>query len=179
VVSLYDFGRHRVIADIGGGTGATLARILEAFPGLRGILFDQPHVVAGAGPVLEASVAADRIEVVAGDFFASVPAGADVYLMRRILHDWMDDEATEILRSLRRSMTADDRLLVIEGVVDDRNDDPLTTFLDLMMLVSAGGKERTQAEWAALLARGGFRLERVTRATATSFVIEALPAGDR
>jgi hypothetical protein len=175
LVSVYDFGRHRVIADIGGGTGAILANILGSLPEVRGILFDQPHVVAGAAPVLEASHVADRVEVAAGDFFESVPAHADLYLMRRILHDWLDDDATEILRCIRRSMAADDRLLVIDGVVGPRNDEPPTKFLDLMMLVSAGGKERTEPEWVALLARGGFRFVRATRATANSHVIEALP----
>ena len=125
--------------------------------------------------MLAATDVADRVEVAAGSFFESVPAGADLYLMRRILHDWMDGEATKILRCVRRSMRTDDRLLVIDGVVGPPNDDPLTKFLDLMMLVSAGGKERTQAEWAALLARGGLRLKRAMRATANSYVIEALP----
>ena len=175
LLSTYDLGRHRVIADIGGGTGALLATVLEALPQVEGILFDQPHVVAGAAPVLEALEVADRVDVVAGDFFESVPAGADLYLMRRILHDWLDDDAIEILRCIRRSVEADGRLLVIEGIVGPPNDDPTTKFLDLMMLVSAGGKERTEAEWVALLARGGFRFDRATRATANSHVIEAIP----
>lgn len=79
-ISVYDFGRHRVIADIGGGTGANLASILAVVPQARGILFDQPHVVAGAGSVLAATDVADRVEVAAGSFFESVPAGADLYL---------------------------------------------------------------------------------------------------
>jgi O-methyltransferase len=120
LVSTYDFGRHRVIADIGGGTGALLANILQTLPRARGILFDQPHVVAGAGVVLEAFEVADRVNVAAGDFFASVPAGADLYLMRRIIHDWLDDDASEILRCIRRSMASDDRLLIIDGVVGPR-----------------------------------------------------------
>jgi O-methyltransferase domain len=176
LLAAYDFARHRVIADLGGGTGANLASILASVPGVRGILFDQPHVVAGADPVLRAAGVAERVEVAAGDFFQSVPTAADLYLMRRILHDWRDEEAAQILRCVRRSMSEDDRLLIVEGVVGPPNDEPLTKFLDLMMLVSAGGRERTEAEWAALLRHSGFRLQRATRATAQSYAIEALPA---
>ena len=175
VLAAYDFGRHRVIADIGGGTGAMLTSILRKFPDARGILFDQPQVASGAQAVLAEAGVADRVVIAGGSFFESVPAGADVYVLRRILHDWMDDEAGAILRSVRRSMSADARLLVVDAVVGPPNEDPLVKFLDLMMLVSAGGRERTEAEWQALLAASGFRFESATRATANSHVIEATP----
>ena len=175
LLAAYDFGRHRVIADIGGGTGAALASILRAFPQTRGLLFDQPQVVANAGAVLDAAGVAERVEVTSGSFFESVPTGADAYMLRRVLHDWMDAEATEILRCVRRSMSTDDLVLVVDAVVGPPNDDPLVKFLDLMMLVSEGGRERSEPEWRALLAAAGFGLVGTTRATPNLHVIEAAP----
>lgn len=175
-VRAYDFGQHRVIADIGGGTGALLAAILEAHPELRGIVFDQPQVVANVAPVLEDARVADRVEIVGGNFFDKVPDGADAYILRRILHDWVDDKCVEILRCIRSAMTNEATLLVIEGVVGRPNEDPVIKFLDLMMLVSAGGRERTETEWRALLSESGFRLEQVLPATANSHLLAALPA---
>ncbi|MGD9796492.1 MAG: methyltransferase [Acidimicrobiia bacterium] len=177
LLDAHDFGRYGVIADIGGGTGALLAALLRAVPSARGILFDQPQVVAGAGPELAAAGVADRVYVVAGSFFESVPAGADAYVLRRILHDWTDDRAVEILRCIRRSIGADARLLVVDAVVGGPNEDPQAKFLDLGMLVSAGGRERTDEEWAALLGAGGFARVATTPATGTSHVIEAVPDG--
>lgn len=175
-VRAYDFGQHRVIADIGGGTGALLAEILQAHPDSRGILFDQPQVVANAAPVLEDARIADRVEVAGGNFFDIVPDGADVYILRRILHDWVDDRCTDILRCIRSAMTNEATLVVIEGVVGRPNEDPVIKFLDLMMLVSAGGRERTDTEWRALLSQSGFRLQQVVPATANSHLLVALPA---
>jgi hypothetical protein len=118
----------------------------------------------------------DRVEVGAGSFFDGVPANADAYLLRRILHDWPDRECIEILRRIREVIPTDGRLLVIDAIVGPPNEDPLVKFLDLMMLVSAGGKERTADEWSDLLTAGGFRLERTTPASANSHVLEATPA---
>jgi hypothetical protein len=182
VLEAHDFGRYAVVADIGGGTGAVLAAVLAAHPGVRGILFDQPHVVANAEGVQRA--VADRVTVVPGDFFDGVPAGADAYLLVRILHDWEDDDALRILRNVRAAMTPDARLVVVDSVLGPPNEDPLATFLDLMMLVSAGGRERTEQEWTALLAEAGLELVGVRRATRTRHVIEARcsdapPAGSR
>jgi hypothetical protein len=175
LLAAYDFGRHRVIADIGGGTGALLGALLRELPGVRGILFDQPGVVANAAPVLVGARVEARVEVLAGSFFESVPSGADVYLLRRILHDWTDPDALKILRVVHREMGPGARLVVVDAVVGLPNEDPLTTFLDLGMLVVEGGRERTEAEWAALLADGGFRIVSMQQATATSHVIEAVP----
>jgi len=174
-VAAYEFGRHDVIADIGGGTGAMLAEILRAHPGVHGILFDQPEVVSDALDVLADAGVADRVEIVGGSFFDHVPGGADAYLLRRILHDWVDSECVRILRQIRRVIPDDGRLLVIDGIVGPPNEDPLVKFLDLMMLVSAGGKERNGNEWSELLAAGGFRLQGASRGSVNSHVIEAIP----
>lgn len=173
VLAAHDFGRYAVVADIGGGTGAVLAAVLAAHPAARGILFDQAHVVANAEGVLGAVT--ERVTVVAGDFFDGVPTGADAYLLVRILHDWEDEEALRILRNVRAAMTPEARLVVVESVLGPPNEDPLAKFLDLMMLVSAGGRERTEEEWRALLADAGLELVGVRRATPTRHVIEARP----
>ena len=170
----FDFGQHRVIADIGGGTGAALAAILRQFPTVRGLLFDQPQVVAHAGEAFAGTDLAGRMEIVPGDFFESVPP-ADAYMLRRVLHDWRDPEAIRILQCIRRAIRDDGCLLVLEAVVGPPNKGSAVKFLDLMMLVSAGGQERTEAEWASLLAAGGFDLTSATRATPNLHVIEATP----
>jgi hypothetical protein len=175
-MAAYDFGRHRTIADVAGGTGALLAAILRRHPHVRGILFDQPHVVAGAAAVLDRAGVASRVCVESGSFFERVPPGADAYVLRRILHDWADAEAVAILRCCRAAMGPDARLLLIESVVGPPNEDPDSKFLDLLMLVSAGGLERTETEWRALLAEGTFDLLRVHPAGPRSSVIEAAPA---
>ena len=174
-IAAYDFARHRVIADIAGGTGALLAAILLEFPAARGILFDQAHVVAAAGEILGRAGVADRVHIESGSFFERVPRGADAYIMRHILHDWPDADAVAILHSCRAAMRPEARLLLIERVVGPPNEDPLSKFLDLVMLVSAGGRERTESEWRALLAEGDFRLCEVHRAGSLASVIEASP----
>ena len=175
-LAAYDFGRHRVIADIAGGTGALLSAILRKHPDARGILFDQPHVVAAARAILQREGVADRVRIESGSFFERVPSGADAYVMRRILHDWLDTEAVAILRCCRAAMRPDGCLLLVESVVGPPNADPQSKFMDLVMLVSAGGRERTESEWRALLAEGVFNLRQVHPAGPTSAVIEAWPA---
>jgi hypothetical protein len=149
--------------------------VLVAHPAARGVLFDRPHVLAGAGTVLRDAGVADRVRVVPGDFFAEVPAGADAYVLARILHDWPDEDAVRILDRVRAAMAPDARVLLLEGVVGPPNEDQWVKFLDLMMLVSAGGRERTEDEWRALLAAAGLELVGATRATATKHVLEAAP----
>jgi hypothetical protein len=175
VLAAHDFGRYRLIADIGGGTGAVLAAVLAAHTDIRGVLFDQPHVIANADVVLRDAGVADRATAVPGDFFDGVPGGADAYLLVRVLHDWADAEALRILRNVRAAMTHDAVLLIVDSVLGPPNEDPLAKFLDLMMLVSAGGRERTEEEWRALLADGGLEFVAARRATPTRHVIEARP----
>ena len=174
-VAAVDWGVFTTIADVGGGTGTMLAATLGAQPHLRGMLFDQPAVVAGAVPVLQAAGVADRVTIVPGSFFDSVPAGADAYILRRVLHDWRDNECLAILGCIRRVIAPTARLLIIDCVIGPPNQDPLAAFLDLMMLVSAGGRERNETEWRALLAAAGFELKTMTRASVNSHVLVAAP----
>jgi hypothetical protein len=157
LAATYDFGAIGKLADIGGGSGTLLAAVLGAHPGLRGILFDQPAVVAEAAPILERAGVADRTEVVGGDFFASVPA-ADAYVMKAILHDWSDADSTRILQTIRSASAVTTRLLIVERVLGGPNNDLDGKLMDLHMLVMPGGLERTLDEWRTLLAAGGWTL---------------------
>jgi hypothetical protein len=168
----YDFSGAAVLADIGGGNGSLLTTVLKQHPALRGILYDLPGVTERAKTTLRAAGVADRCQVIGGNFFESVPAGADAYLMRHIIHDWEDEKATKILRNVHRAMGAEGRLLVVEGVIPSGNDPCFGKLLDLMMLTVPGGKERTQEEYQTLFQAGGFRLTRIVPTKAEVSVIE-------
>jgi hypothetical protein len=175
VVAAYDFSAFGTVVDVGGGRGSLLARILASYPGVRGVLFDQPHVIAGAPPVLAAAGVAARCRAVAGSFFDGVPEGGDAYVLSAIIHDWDDDPAVKILDHCRRAMAESGRLLVIERIFDVDADNALWTSLwDLQMMHGLSGRERSEDEFRALLARAGFRLTRIVLLGETA-VIEAVP----
>jgi hypothetical protein len=157
LASAYDFDAIETLADVGGGSGTLLASVLAAHPRLRGILFDQPAVVAEAAPILERADVADRTEVVGGDFFAFVPP-ADAYVMKAILHDWSDADSIRILQTIRSAAAPTTRLLIVERVLGGPNDDLDGKLMDLHMLVMPGGLERTLDEWRGLFAAGGWTL---------------------
>jgi hypothetical protein len=161
VVAAHDFSRYGVIVDVGGGHGALLAGILACHPGVRGVLFDQPAVVAGAD--------GDGFEIVGGSFFESVPEGGDAYLLKSVLHDWEDEPAIEILRTCRRAARAGTALLLVERGLAV----PATKFSDLNMLVGPGGRERAFEEYAALLAAAEYELVSETPTTVGVSVFEA------
>jgi hypothetical protein len=179
ILAVYDFADRSTIVDVGGGSGTLLAAILHAAPGTRGVLFDIAPVVASAGPVLQAAGIADRCETVAGNFFDEVPPGADLYILSNIIHDWDDDNAVRILQRCRRAMGADSRLLIIELVLPDDARPSMGKLLDLEMLsVTPNGRQRTEAQYAELLARAGLQATVVVPAlpgTPASYV-EAAPA---
>jgi O-methyltransferase domain/Dimerisation domain len=158
----YDFAACTRVCDVGGGTGTLLASILGANPALRGVVFDLPAVVAGAPAELAARGVADRCEVVGGDFFESAPSGCDLYVLQSIIHDWDDESAVRILTRVREVMTPGSRVLVLEGIVPTSAVAHPSKYADLLMLVLTGkGRERTEAEYAALAARAGLRVQRV------------------
>lgn len=151
IIEAYDFARFQTIVDVGGGDGTLTAEILRAYPGLQGVVFDLPQVVSSAPAVLAEAGVGDRADAVAGDFFASVPEGADAYLMKFILHDWEDQRAIEILQNCRTAMPGNGRVLIVERVIPE----PVTAadaqdlLYDIFMLVATGGKERTTQEYRA------------------------------
>jgi hypothetical protein len=174
ILQAYDFGRFDCVVDVAGGRGALLATILAHHPQVRGVLFDQPHVVSGAQARLEKAGVQDRCRIVGGDMFDEIPVGGDAYVMKAILHDWEDPQARAILRACRRVMTSSATLLVVERLLDTATQN--VVFADLNMMVGPGGLERTAAEYANLFAAAGFRLTRTAATTTDWVVIEAIPA---
>ena len=174
ITAAWDFSGFRTIVDVGGGYGSLLAAILRANPGLRGVLFDRPQAVAEAQQQLEAAGLRGRCDVVAGDFFVSVPGGGDGYILKRVIHDWDDERAATILRNCRRAMPEHGRLLVIELVLPPGNDPSLGKLFDLLMLVDLGGRERTEADYRTLLAGAGFELTAVTPTPSLVSVVEGV-----
>jgi SAM-dependent methyltransferase len=171
----YDFSGFRTLADIGGGQGSTLAAILRANPSLRGILLDLPQVVADHAP-LEADGLADRCEVVGGDMLLRVPPGADAYLVKRVLMDWGDEQATRILRNCAEALRADGRLLVVEMVLLPGNEpSPARAFDLLMLLMHKGARVRTEAEFRDLFAAAGLLLTRVIPTASPNSILEGVP----
>jgi ubiquinone/menaquinone biosynthesis C-methylase UbiE len=174
VVEAYDFSSLRKLADIAGGHGSLLAAILRANPHLKGLLFDVPQVIAGAQERVEAEGVEHPVELVSGDFFESVPAGADAYLMKHIIHDWDDARALSILRNCHRAMPEDGKLLLVEMVVPAGNEPHLAKIQDLEMMLSPGGLERTEEEYRELLAAAGFELTRIIPTASPVSVIEGV-----
>jgi hypothetical protein len=175
LLEAYDFARFSEVVDVGGGHGALVAALLGAHPPMRGIVFDQPHVVAGAPAVLEAAGVTDRCEVVGGSFFDAVPAGADAYVLKAILHDWDDEDAVRILSSCRDAIARDGALLVVERELGPPNENPDAKLSDLNMMIGPGGRERTREEFADLLAEAGFALQRTVPTAIGLSVFEGRP----
>lgn len=175
VVEAYDFSGFETLADIAGGHGFLLSQILKANPGLKGILFDMQHVLAGADAILEREGVAARVDKVTGDFFASVPS-ADAYIMKHIIHDWDDERATTILKNINEAMKPGGRLLIVETVIPEANEPHYSKLLDLEMLISPGGVERTANEYEKLLAQAGLKLARIIPTRSPFSIIEAIKA---
>src|ERR1043165_2374984 len=161
VVDAYDFTDIETLADIAGGEGRLLTGILPAYPKLRGVLFDLPYVIDGAREQVAATRVNDRVEFASGDFFASVPEGADAYILKSIIHDWDDERALTILKNVRRALRPSGRVLLVEAIVAEGNNPDIGKLIDLEMLVSPGGKERTAAEYRELFTRACLKLNRI------------------
>jgi SAM-dependent methyltransferase len=174
ILAAFDFSGFERIVDVGGGHGALLAGILAACPKARGVLYDLPSVVSGAEG-LRAPEIVGRCEIVGGDFFESVPADGDAYILSRVIHDWDDDAALRILGNCRRAIRPDGRLLLVEGISKPLNEPDPNKFLDVWF-IGGGGCERTEAEYRGLLRRGGFTLARVVPTGGPSAILESRPA---
>lgn len=175
VVAVYDFSRFRTLVDVGGGHGTLAAAVLRATPTLKGIVFDVPQVAVGARTYLATAGLAERCTVVGGDFFASVPYGGDAYILKSIIHAYDDERAARILTNCHQAMEENGTLLLIERVLPARiaqsSAAQAVTLNDLNMLVTSGGRERTEAEFRALFAAAGFRL--------TNIIVTQAPMGFR
>jgi hypothetical protein len=173
VAAAYDFTGLKTIVDVGGATGNLLTRIVGSYPASRGILYDLPHVVRDAPALIQAHGLKDRITIEAGSFFDKVPSGGDAYLLSHIIHDWSEEQCLTILGNCRRAMNPSSRLLIIEMVLPAGNTPHPGKMLDMMMLVGPGGQERTEEEYAALLAKAGLVLTRVVPTESPVSVVEA------
>jgi ubiquinone/menaquinone biosynthesis C-methylase UbiE len=176
VLESYDFSAFGKIIDVGGGHASLITSILKKYPQAKGVLFDAPQVVEGARERIEAHGLAERCEVVGGDFFKSVPAGGDAYIMKHIIHDWDDKQAIEILKRIRHATKEDGKLLLVEQVILPGNEPQLGKFSDLIMMIMVGGRERTEEEYGALFAAAGFRLTNITGTQSPVSIIEGVPA---
>lgn len=173
ILQALDFSRFGCVVDVGGGQGVLLKAILIACPGTRGILFDQPQVIAAADQAL--AEVAGRCQVIGGSFFASVPENGDAYIMKVILHDWDNSKSIDILRTCRRAMSDAATLIIIERVVGPPNEMPESKFSDLNMMVQYGAMERTRQEFDDVLQSGGFEITNILPSQSPLSLIIARP----
>ena len=173
VVAAYDFSPYATVVDVGGGHGRLLSAILAATPHARGILFDQPQVVAGAPAVLSEQHVQDRVRVVGGSFFDVIPEGGDAYVLKHVIHDWPDDDAVRILRNVRSAAAAGKHVLLVEFVMPEHNREFLGNWLDLEMLLALDARERTAAQYGRLLEQAGFQMTRVAQTASPLRLVEA------
>lgn len=180
LITNYPFEKFGWIVDVGGGNGSLLLPVLERHPAMRATIFDLPHVAEAARSRIAAAGLCDRCEAVGGDAFVAVPAGADAYVLKGVIHDWEDKEALAILRTCRAAMSDGSNLLLIERILPEQidPDDTLTRakFIhDINMMVNPGGRERTEAEFRAMLSQAGLRLTRVLAMPGPLAVMEVDP----
>lgn len=174
VVEAYSFEGIGSIVDIAGGVGLLLATVLERYPRMRGTLYDLPRVIerAKSGPL---QGLLDRCTFSSGDMFVSVPAGADAYMMKHIIHDWPDEDCIKLLKACRKGLNPGGRLIVIDSVIRPGNEFHPGKFLDLQMLIFPGGRERTEGEFRELFKAAGWRLARVVSTAVPESVMEGVP----
>jgi O-methyltransferase domain/Dimerisation domain len=173
VAAAYDFSGVGAIADIGGATGNMITTILAKNPEAKGLIYDLPHNEADAAALVGSRGMSERVKFEAGNFFESVPEGYDVYLMSHIIHDWNEEQCLTILTNCRRAMGPNSRLLIVEFVLPPGNEFHPGKMTDMIMLAVPGGEERTEQQYRELLAKAGFRLERVVGTNSAASVVEA------
>jgi hypothetical protein len=178
VMEAYDFSGITKLVDIGGGHGKNLAEILERYPEMRGVLFDMPHAFEGGKETIAKAGLNDRCDVVSGDFFKSVPVGAQGYFLSRVIHDWDDENAIAILKVVRRAIAPDGRLILLETMLRPGQSSLYPVLSDLNMMLRTGGCERTEEEYRAIYRAAGFELTRTveTISPTGATVVEGKPA---
>jgi C-methyltransferase len=176
IVAGYDFRPYPTIVDVGGGHGHLLAAILAATPTAHGVLYDLPQVVAGAPALLQQRGVEERVRIEEGSFFDKIPAGGDTYILKNIIHDWPDEQATAILDNVRAASDNGSSVLLIELVIPAHDRDFLGKWSDLEMLLHLAGRERTATQYRNLLWQSGFRMKRVVQTASPFSVVEATSA---
>ena len=175
VLMAYDFSGISSIVDVGGGSGELLRRILKLYPEMTGVLFDLPKTIETANRELNDTASGGRCSYIPGDFFVTVPEGADTYLLCNVVHDWDDNRAITVLRNCRKAMKKDGRVLLVDMIVPHTKAPSFSKLLDLNMLVMTGGLERTNAEFCGLLEAADYKLRRIVPTMAPQSIIEAVP----
>ncbi len=174
-VAYYDFSGIKKLIDIGGGEGYLISRILADYPGMQGVVFDQPHVVKTASNIFEKFGVSDRAEAIAGSIFEEIPSGGDGYIMKNILHIFDDKTCIRILRNLKSSMPANGKLLIAETVISEDNKPEFGKLFDLQMLIGTeGGKERTRKEFEDIFNEAGFKLNRIIDTVSPFSIVECV-----
>ncbi len=176
VLEAYDFSDAKTIMDVGGGNGSLALAILSKHPGLKGKVVDLPYMESAANAGIGAAGAAGRCGFEPCDFFQGVPGGADLQVLKFILHDWTDEECVRILKKCREALAPGGRLVIVEMLVPEPVRPEFVMLMDLNMLVMTGGRERTEREFTEVLSRAGFRLTRVVPTKSPFFLLEAHPA---
>jgi SAM-dependent methyltransferase len=178
VAAAYDFAPFRTLIDVGGGNGALMIGILKANPSLRGIVYDRPAAAESAKKQIEDKGLAGRCRAIGGDFFKEVPAGGDAYILKHVIHDWDDDRAVAILRNCQRAMAPHGRILIVEGVypprIDQSAENRRAAANDANMLVSTGGRQRSEIEFRSLYEAAGLKLMKIVLTTAPVSIIEGV-----
>jgi hypothetical protein len=169
VTAAHDWSKYTTIADIGGGIGTQILDILDQHESCRGVLFDQPSVLA-------AVALHPRLQCVSGDFFQQVPTGHDAYMLRWITHDWNDVDAVAILQTIRKAVRPDSTLILVDTVVTDLPESSFAKWVDLFMASALGGKERTQEEFGEILSASGFSLREIVPTSSPLSLVLASPA---
>ncbi|MBP6870051.1 hypothetical protein KBC04_04160 [Candidatus Babeliales bacterium] len=172
LATYYDFSAYNVITDIGGGKGGLLTEIMKLYPSVHGVLYDLPHVQISAQSYVSQCGFDQQVVFTSGSFFDQIPSGSDLYILKRILHDWDDELCVKILSNCRNAMTQNTKLLIIEAIVADDNSRDFAKDVDIAMLVLFGGKERTQNEWTALLEAANLELIKVHKTPSMLSIIE-------
>lgn len=175
IAAEYDFSSISKLVDVGGGHGSLLASILKANSTMEGILFDRPSVIEGAKSVIEAEGVSKRCQIVAGNFFESVPSG-DAYILKYVIHLLDDERAIAILKNCHRAMVENGKILLVERLIPPGNEPFWGKFLDIHMLIGiSGGRERTKMEYQALFEASGFKLTKIITTKSNVSVIEGVP----
>lgn len=173
VLAAYPFDAFPTVVDVGGGVGQLLTAILTATPTSQGVLYDLPHAVAEAPPLLREHGIAHRVRVVEGSFFDGVPTGGDIYVLKNVIHDWPDHQAIEILRNVREAAKVGSTVLLIEFVIPVHSREYVGHWTDLEMLLTQAGRDRTAAEYRELLESAGLRVKRVVPTASPMGLVEA------
>jgi len=172
VLEAYDFTGIGALADIAGGHGFVLTAIVQKYPQMKGIIFDLDSVVPGAKDRVAKLGLSNRVQVLSGDFFQSVPA-ADAYIMKSIIHDWDDEPAIRILKNCGKNLSKGGRVILVEAVMIETGEPHFSKWMDIEMFMMPGGRERTATQFKQLFQAAGFELTKVVQTKSPMCVIEA------